>query len=604
MLSLVNEKVGNAFEAKGLDRAFAAVSISNRPDLSDLQCNGALQAAKILKRRPLDIANEMKEALEGTELFSKVTIDGPGFVNLTLSDNVILEILFNGKTEKIAAATPQRIIIDYGGPNVAKPLHVGHLRSAIIGEAIKRIARELGHEVIADIHLGDWGTPMGMLIAKLKDDHPEWPYFSPDYLDKNGLTLPPLSADDLNTLYPQAAAKFKEDESFAEKAREATALLQAGHPGYRFLWKHFVNLSVESIEKDFGALDVHFDLWLGESDADSSNHEVISTLVEKGIAKESQGALVVDVSLTEDKTEIPPLILQKKDGAATYATTDLATIFQRVRDYKPDHILYVVDQRQFLHFTQVFRAAEKAGYIQENALEHIGFGTMNGKDGKPFKTRAGGVMRLGDLIQNAIDLALHEAGFSETHVDQETKEMVTKVAIAAIKFGDLANLRTTDYIFDLDEFIRFDGRTGPYIQYATVRAGSVLEKAAIDRPLPPPATCAFSHKAERNLALGLMNFPHALQRAFERRMPSDLCDYAYDLANKFSVFYHDCPIASEENESIKGFRLYLTQKTEETLKRALHCLAIPTPKKMLRAAAPQEGAIIDRRPTTTLKTSP
>lgn len=590
VLSLVNEKVGEVFEAFGLDKSLGAVTISNRPDLSDLQCNGALQAAKVLKRRPLDIANEMKSALENTGIFSQVTVDGPGFVNLTLSDEFIVDTFVSGKTEKRENPAPQKIIIDYGGPNVAKPLHVGHLRSAIIGEAIKRIARELGHDVIADIHMGDWGTPMGMLIAKLKDDHPEWPYFNDKFSPSDETGKPPLSAEDLNTLYPQAAAQFKESEAFAEKAREATAQLQGGHPGYRKLWRHFVDLSIESIKKDFSALDVDFDLWLGESDADASSHEVIDGLSKAGISKESQGAIVIDVAREQDKTEMPPLILRKKDGAATYATTDLATIFQRVRDYKPDRILYVVDQRQSLHFTQVFRAAGQAGYIKEDALEHIGFGTMNGKDGKPFKTRAGGVMRLGDLIQSAIDHALHEAGFSAEQADKEIKDMIAKIAVAAIKFGDLSNLRTTDYVFDLNEFIRFDGKTGPYIQYAAVRAGSVLEKAGVDETLSAPAVKSFANKAERALTLSLMGLPAALQRSFDKRMPSDLCEYAYDLANKFSVFYHDCPIATEDNAELRNFRLYLTQKTQETLKKSLECLAISVPKKMLRAPKPQSLA--------------
>ena len=355
------------------------------------------------------------------------------------------------------------------------------------------------------------------------------------------------------------------------------------------MWRHFVDLSIESIKKDFGGLDVSFDLWLGESDADIYTQDIVDNLTKTGIAIESQGALVVEVTQEKDKNEFPPLILRKKDGAATYGTTDLATIYQRVKDNDPDKVLYVVDQRQSLHFTQVFRAAVKAGIIKDDRLEHIGFGTMNGKDGKPFKTRAGGVMRLSDLIQNAIDLALHEAGFTEGQADDATKEMISKIAIAAIKFGDLSNLRTTDYVFDIDEFIRFDGKTGPYIQYATVRAGSVLEKAeGIDFSVK--GVDRFNGKAERELALSLLGLPAALQRAFDKRMPSDLCEYAYNLANRFSSFYRDCPILIEEDQAIKNFRLFLTQKTEVTLKKALECLAIPVPKKMLRAPKAEAAA--------------
>ncbi len=582
LLQIINTKVGEVFEAFGLDKSLGVVTHSSRPDLSDFQCNGALQAAKVLKRKPLDIANEMQAALVKTGIFSDVSVAGPGFVNLSLTDKFILDTLFND-THQYKTAAPQKIIIDYGGPNVAKPLHVGHLRSAIIGEAVKRIARELGHTVIADIHLGDWGTPMGMLIAQLNTDHPEWPYFSKDFNAATDTQKPNLTAEDLNELYPQAAKRFKEDETFADQAREATAQLQAGHPGYRKLWRHFVDLSIESIKKDFGALDVDFDLWLGESDADIYTQGIVDDLTKSGIAIVSEGALVVPVAQEGDKYEVPPLILRKKDGAATYGTTDLATIYQRAKDNNPDKVLYVVDQRQSLHFMQVFRAAVKASIIKENHLEHIGFGTMNGKDGKPFKTRAGGVMRLSDLIQNAIDLALKEAGFENNQADEATKEMISKIAIAAIKFGDLSNLRTTDYVFDIDEFVRFDGKTGPYIQYAAVRAGALLAKAnGLDLSAAKKQE-QFKSKAERDLALTLLGLQEALERAFEKRMPSDVCEYAYTLANRFSSFYRDCYILNEEDEILKNFRLFLTEKTETTLKKSFDCLAIPVPKKMLRA---------------------
>lgn len=589
LLSLLNEKVGQIFETFGLDKSLGIVTHSSRPDLSDFQCNGALQAAKILKRRPIDIANEMQIALKNIGLFSQVSVDGPGFVNLSLSDDFIIEFLFKDKMDYRTQA-PQKIIIDYGGPNVAKPLHVGHLRSAIIGEAIKRIAREIGHDVISDIHLGDWGTPMGMLIAQLRIDHPELPYFNANFSDTSYASESALTTDNLNNLYPIAAKHFKEDEAFADKSREATAELQAGHPGYRKLWQHFVDLSIESIKKDFSALDVNFDLWLGESDADIYALEVINKLINSGVAIESQGALIVEVAQEKDKYEVPPLILRKKDGAATYGTTDLATIFQRAKDHNPDKILYVVDQRQSLHFTQVFRASGKSGIFNEDRLEHIGFGTMNGKDGKPFKTRAGGVMRLSDLIQNAIDLALHEAGFAADHADDTTKEMISKIAIAAIKFGDLSNLRTTDYIFDINEFIRFDGKTGPYVQYATVRAGAILEKSEEIDLASASKIIKFNSKAERDLALCLLGLPEALQRSFDKRMPSDLCEYVYNLASRFSSFYRDCYILTEEDVAVKNFRLFLTQKTEMTLKKSLECLAIPVPKKMLRAAKIESAA--------------
>jgi arginyl-tRNA synthetase len=579
----LSEKVGAVFESLGLDKSLGIVGNSDRPDLSDFQCNGAMQAARILKRRPLDIAKEILPALQAIDIFSQVTVDGPGFINFTLSDRYILNALQGDKDANEPKQPPQKIVIDYGGPNVAKPLHVGHLRSAIIGESLKRIARELNHHVISDIHMGDWGTPMGMLIAQLSDDHPEWPFFSDKFTETSAANRPDLSAEDLNNLYPVAAKHFKEDTNFADKAREATAKLQSGHAGYRKLWRHFVDISIESIKKDFGALDVSFDLWLGESDADAISHKVVQNLIAQGVAKESQGALVVEVAQPADKFEVPPLILRKKDGAATYATTDLGTIAQRVEDIKPDKIWYVVDQRQSLHFKQVFRAAAQGCLIKEDSLEHIGFGTVNGKDGKPFKTRDGGVMRLGDLIQNSIELALKEAGFENEQVDEATKEMITMVAIAAIKFGDLSNLRTTDYIFDPKEFVRFDGKTGPYVQYAAVRAGAILEKASANSFTGNPQIEAFTNRTERGLALSLLRFPEALQRAFDKRMPSDLCEYAFDLAQRFNGFYRDCAILSETDPNIRDFRLFLTDQTATTLKKTLECLAIPVPRKMLRA---------------------
>lgn len=583
MFSVITQKVEEAVEALGLDKSFGDVTASNRPDLSDMQCNGPMRAAGVLGRAPRDIANDLKGKLDKSDIFSRVTVDGPGFINLTLSDEFILRAFAGSAMNLPINQAPEKIIIDYGGPNVAKPLHVGHLRSAIIGEAIKRIARELGHEVIADIHLGDWGTPMGMLIAKLKDDHPEWPCFSdhPTYSETED--APNISTEDLNLLYPRAAQQFKNDEAFAQKAREATAQLQAGHPGYRQLWRRFVDLSVASIKKDFDAIGVSFDLWMGESHAHTTSQKLVEDLLDAGVAKESQGAIVIDVANTDDRIDVPPLMLQKTDGSASYATTDLATIFLRTRDYSPDRILYVVDQRQSLHFTQVFRAADKAGYINESALEHVGFGTMNGKDGKPFKTRAGGVMRLGDLIRNAVDRATHEAGFEGEQTDEETKKMIASIAVAAIKFGDLCNVRTTDYIFDLDEFVRFDGKTGPYVQYAAVRARSVLAKTGAEQPMSTPQTRTFTHKSERALALSLMNFPSVLQKAFDKRMPSDLCEYSYELATKFSAFYHECPVLTEKNPESRELRLYLTQKAQSTLNNALRCLDIPVPKKMVRA---------------------
>lgn len=576
----INKIISPIFVEMGLPPELGHVTLSDRPDLSDLQCNGALKATKILKRNPRDIAAEIASKLEGHDAFTAISVDGPGFLNISLTDNWIYAQIKKLNTETIKSPEKEKIIIDYGGPNVAKPLHVGHLRSAIIGESIKRIATQLGHDVISDVHLGDWGTPMGMIIAYMSEEYPDWPYFS----SEDPSTYPeelPLQVQDLNEMYPLAAKRFKDSEDFADKARTATAKLQSGDPAYKALWQKFVALSLTEIKSDFKMLNVDFDLWLGESDADPYIETMVAELVEKGIAHKSDGALVIDVSLDTDKHEMPPLILQKKDGAATYATTDLATIKMRTKD-KLDKILYVVDQRQHMHFTQVFRAAVKAGYIKDGALEHLGFGTMNGLDGKPFKTRQGGVMRLTDLIETSKRLSTLEAGFDPDTLEETHANMITDIATAAIKFGDLVNPRTSDYIFNPNDFIKFEGKTGPYIQYAAVRIKSLLEKS--DAQAAPNAVDNFSSDAERKLALKLLNYADVLHASFTKRMPSDLCDYTYGLAQTFSSFYKHCPIASEPNAEIKGTRLLLATKSLDVITQAFSCLAIPVPHKMERGS--------------------
>jgi arginyl-tRNA synthetase len=576
--------VENAFESLGLPRQLGTLSDSNRPDLSDLQCTGSMQAAKILKQSPNAIAKKIQDTLSSHDAFKTITIDGPGYINFTLSDDFIIKSLVKisfPKTNK-----PKTIVLDYGGPNVAKPLHVGHLRSAIIGESMKRIARKLGHNVIADIHLGDWGTPMGMLLAKLERDYPEWDYFQPIFKESDTTKNPPFKVDVLNALYPEAAKLYKEDEVFAEEARQATAKLQGGHPGYRAMWKHFLSLSIESIKNDFSALDVDFDLWYGESSADPYIEEMVQSLLASGIAHESNGAIVVDVSKPDDKEEIPPLLLRKRDGAATYATTDLATIFQRVKDFNPDNIMYVVDNRQGLHFKQVFRAAARAGYINEQSLHHLGFGTMNGTDGKPFKTREGGVLRLGELIRGSYDLARKEAGFDKEELSKDTLDMLQKIAVASIKFGDLSNPPTSDYIFDQDTFVRFEGKTGPYIQYATVRAKSILEKFDKKEDLNPDIV-TFQMPEERKLALTLLKYQNAVENTFEQKTPNILCDYAYRLSRDFSVFYRNCSIVYEKNENTRALRLSMTDLFAKIAEESLNLLAISVPDKMIRAETPK-----------------
>jgi len=581
LLQDISQKVENVFAELGLDRELGETQYSDRPDLSDFQCNGALKAAKVLKKNPREIAEHLEEKCADLDVFSSISVDGPGFLNFKISDQYLLSQLSTFDPSKISAK-PEKIVIDYGGPNVAKPLHVGHLRSAIIGESLKRVARELGHEVIGDIHMGDWGTPMGMLLAELEDRHPEWDYFQKPFVETSNTKNPPFSSDELNSLYPEAAKHYKDDDDFAKKARQATAKLQEGDEGYRALWQHFLALSIESIKSDFSFLDVDFDVWLGESDADPYIEKMVQDFIDRGIARESDGAIVVDVAREDDKRDIPPLMLRKRDGASTYATTDLATIFQRVEDYNPDRILYVVDQRQEQHFVQVFRAAAKAGMIAEDKLEHIGFGTMNGKDGKPFKTRAGGVMRLSDLIALAKERALTETGFVADEVTDEIRDMANAIAIGSIKYGDLKNPRVSDYVFDPNEFVKFEGNTGPYNQYQLVRSDAVLEKAFNSEAKVSKDMALSEH--ERELTIKLLAFEEAIERAFSRRMPSDICDYMHNLARAFSGFYKNCPIATADDEKSRQTRIEMTAATNKTLSKCMDLLAIPRPKKMLRSS--------------------
>lgn len=587
MLKDISGTVEKAFEAIGLDKDLARISPSKRADLSDFQCNGALQVAKILKCPPREIAEQVKDKLNDNPIFSSISVDGPGFLNFRLSDNFILGSLVELSDNDYMYNTenPEKYVIDYGGPNVAKPLHVGHLRSAIIGESIKRTGRMLGHTMIGDIHMGDWGTPMGMLIAELEESNPDWSYFRDNYTENEGDNNSfPLTGEELNSLYPVAAKKFKDDEDFKARSRKATSKLQDGHAGYRALWRHFVNLSIENIKKDFAYLDVDFDLWLGESDSDPYIETITEEMRSRGLLRESEGAVVVDVAQESDNYDLPPMIIKKTDGAATYAATDLATIFQRVQDFSPDHILYVVDQRQSDHFRQVFRTASKAGYIAEDNLEHVGFGTMNGTDGKPYKTRAGGVMRLSDLIKLALSLAQEVSGFSEEDIkDINQAQMIQDVAMGAIKYGDLRNPRTSDYVFDPNQLVAFEGNTGPYVQYASVRAKAIIDKAEQNITVNPDLP--FFSKTERNLALKLIQYPNALETAFNKRQPSDLCGYVYDLSRAFSSFYTDCAILFEKNIELRNQRLALTNATYRTINNVLHALAIPSPKKMLRASA-------------------
>lgn len=585
MSSLSNELsaiAGDAFAAEGLSRSFGLVQVSDRPDLAQFQCNGALAAAKEAKANPRAIAQRIADRLKTNPIFAKVEIAGPGFINLDVRDDALVSRAAQLKSSLDAppADAGKPMVIDFGGPNVAKAMHVGHLRSAIIGDCLQRLFRVNGWRVTSDVHLGDWGLQMGQLISEIGHRG-----IAPVYFDES-FEGPypeesPVTMDDLEELYPAAAEACRSDEKRLEEARRATAELQSGRPGYRALWQHFVRVSELGLKREFASLGIAFDLWKGESDVDALIPPMIEDLKRRHLAHMSEGALVVPVARNSDKKEMPPLILVKSDGAVGYGTTDLATIVDRVASYKPELIVYVVDQRQATHLEQVYRAAELSGLDGGARLEHVGFGTMNGTDGKPFRTRAGGTLKLFDLIQSATEEAekrLTEQGLAAGYSPEEHADIARKVAIATIKFADLSNHRTTDYIFDLARFSRFEGKTGPYLQYAAVRIQSILRKARDDgMSLSDPV---IQSAEERVLVLRLLALPDALRGAEEKRAPNILCDFAFTLAQEFSRFYSEHHILSETDEALRAARLGLCDQTLFALKKVLAILGIDVPERM------------------------
>ena len=575
---------GDAFVAEGLSPSFGQVTRSDRPDLAQFQCNGALAAAKQARANPRAIAEKVVARLKSLPIFAKVEIAGPGFINLDVTDDALAArgtALF--KDARLGAPETGKglaVVIDFGGANIAKPMHVGHLRSAIIGDSLQRLFRANAWTVTSDVHLGDWGLQMGQLISEIGHRGIAPVYFEPSHAGPYP-EQSPVTMDDLEEIYPAAVAACKADESRLAEARQATADLQAGRAGYRALWKHFFNVSKIGLDREYGSLGVHFDLWKGEASVDPLVGPMIEDLKARHVATESEGALVIRVERNNDKKEMPPLILVKQDGAVLYGTTDLATIIDRVREQNPDLVLYVVDQRQHLHFEQVFRAAETAGIKGNATLEHVGFGTMNGTDGKPFKTRAGGVMKLFDLIAMATAEAekrLAEQGLGADYSAEERAEIARKVAIATIKFADLSNYRLTDYVFDLERFSRFEGKTGPYLQYAAVRIQSILRRAAGDGfDIADPV---IHSPEERALVLQLLMLPDAMAGAERSRAPNILCDYAFTLAQNYSRFYAEHHILSESDLAVRASRLGLCQLTLNVLVKTLGILGIEVPQRM------------------------
>ena len=592
ILDLITDEVTKAFTECGYDAKYAKVTLSNRPDLCEYQCNGAMAAAKEYKKAPFMIADEVAEKLAANKIFAMVESVKPGFLNLKIDEAYLADYVAkmqedDGRFGCEKTDAPKTIMIDYGGPNVAKPLHVGHLRSAIIGESVKRIGKFMGHNVIGDVHLGDWGLQMGLIITELKARKPELVYFDEGYTGEYPEEAP-FTISELEEIYPTASGKSKEDEAYKEAAMQATFELQHGRRGYQALLKHILNVSVTDLKKNYANLNVSFELWKGESDAQPYIPAMVQKMKDDGFAYISDGALVVDVKEDTDTKEIPPCMILKSDGASLYNTTDLATMVWRMRDYNPDEIIYVVDKRQELYFTQVFRCARKTGIVKpETELKFLGFGTMNGKDGKPFKTRQGGVMRLEHLISG-----INEEMLAKIQENQKTKENLgisteeaentaKTVALAAIKYGDLSNQASKDYIFDIDRFTSFEGNTGPYILYTIVRIKSILNKYhGLGKDESGAAIEPAHSKGEKDLMLELSKFNAVMENAFEETAPHKICSYIYDLANAFNSFYHGTKIMSEENEAVQKSYIRLLELTKSVLETCIDVLGFSAPERM------------------------
>lgn len=567
------------------DASYAKVTLSNRPDLCEYQCNGAMAAAKTYHKAPIMIANDVVAKLQDSACFEVAEAVNPGFINLKVKPSFVAEFLNQMAADSQLgvemAEEPKVIMIDYGGPNVAKPLHVGHLRSAIIGESVKRILRYKGHKVVGDIHLGDWGYQMGLIITELKKRQPELPYFDESF-EGEYPEKAPFTIGELEEIYPTASAYAKEHEDYREQALQATFLLQNGHRGYRAIWKHIMHVSVEDLKKNYKNLNVEFDLWKGEADAQKYIPDMVEMLKEKGFAHYDQGALVVDVQEETDKKEVPPCMILKSDGAALYDTTDLATLVEREELYQPDEVIYVVDKRQELHFVQVFRCAKKTGIVRpETELKFLGFGTMNGKDGKPFKTREGGVMRLENLIREINEEMLKKIMENRTVTEEEARKTAETVGMAAIKYGDLSNQASKDYVFDVDRFTSFEGNTGPYILYTIVRIKSILNKyqetgARVENLQIREAEGEF----EKALMLETAKFNDMVNVVSEEIAPHKICSYIYDTANAFNKFYHETKILSEENETKREGYIALLKLTKEVLETCIDLLGFDAPERM------------------------
>lgn len=585
LLEQIGGEMVRAFETAGYDASYAKVTVSNRPDLCEFQCNGAMAAAKQYRKAPIQIATAVVEALEKNGVIGSAEAVAPGFINLKVSAEALSDYLNEMQKDKDLsvekAKEPKTIMVDYGGANVAKPLHVGHLRSAIIGESIKRMGRFMGHHVIGDVHLGDWGLQMGLIITELHERKPELPYFDESFTGEYPEEAP-FTISELEEIYPAASGRSKEDPEYKEKALTATFELQQGRRGYRALWNHIMKVSIADLKKNYTNLNVEFDLWKGESDVQDYIPKMAEYMKEKGYAYYDQGALIVDIKEENDTKEVPPCIILKSDGAALYTTTDLATIMDRMETYHPDEILYLADKRQELHFTQVFRCARKTGLVDpDTGLTFIGFGTMNGKDGKPFKTREGGVMRLERLISDINEEMFRKIVENRSVKDKEAEGTAKIVGLSALKYGDLSNQASKDYVFDIDRFTSFEGNTGPYILYTIVRIKSILAKYAQEgKKLEKGVMIPAAGESEKSLMLSVAGFNGMMENAFEEKAPHKICAYIYELANQFNHFYHETKILSEEDEKRKSSYLALLDLVREVLETSIDVLGFDAPERM------------------------
>ena len=585
VIEILQEELSAAFEKAGYDKKYAKVGVSNRPDLCQYQCNGALAAAKEYHKAPIQMANEVVELLNGSDSFKEVVAQAPGFINMTVSDKFLADYINEMAVSETLglekAEKPETIVIDYGGANVAKPLHVGHLRSAVIGESIKRTARYLGHKVVGDVHLGDWGLQIGLIITELKHRKPELVYFDENF-DGEYPAEPPFTMSDLEEIYPYASGYSKEHPEYKEEAQTATAELQSGRRGYLALWQHIINVSVADLKKIYTKLNVEFDLWKKESDAQPYIPQMVQDMKDGGYAHIDQGALVVDVKEDTDTKEIPPCMILKSNGATLYNTTDLATIVERRKLFDPDEIIYVVDKRQSLYFEQVFRCARKTKIIGEDVkLEFVGFGTMNGKDGKPFKTRDGGVLRLEKLLEDVNEQVLDK--MKDRDMDKDMiDDAAAKISLAAIKYGDLSNQASKDYIFDVERFTSFEGNTGPYILYTIVRTKSLLAKVKAqnitvdENSTIEPA----DNKSETDVMLALTKWSETVNAAFEEHAPHKICQFVYELSDTFNKFYHENKIVTNENEKQRESYIKLSALVGKVLETAIDLLGLEAPERM------------------------